>query len=152
MKTEHEQNSNERKVELLRKTGVNEVGGAEAVDLKRFEVGYLHGEYTGKEGDLLIHFFWREPPIQGSPPMRIVAGGFPAQDVYAPWPHNFREYMREAALAAFHLHDEPRRLEIDWIGELASWCMLVKGVAAIITPPKEKLVEMSNNILELIKQ
>lgn len=150
MKTE--QNTNERKVELLRKTGVNEVGGAEAVDLKRFEVGYLHGEYVAKEGDLLVHFFWHEPPLQGSPPARLVGGGFPDQDVRAPWPHNFRECMREAALATFRLHDEPRRLEIDWIGELASWCMLVKDVTTIVTPSKEKLVEMSNNILELIKQ
>lgn len=147
-----EQNSNERKAELFRKTGVDEVGGASAVPLRKFEVGHLHGEYVNRDGDLLAHFFWREPPPDGSPAYRQVAQGFPAQDVYAPWPHNFRQQLWEAVLDRFHLRDEPKRVEIEWIDELSSWCVTVMGVCRVVTPPESVLIDISNTVLESIKQ
>jgi len=150
MKTE--QNTNERKAELFRKMGIDETGGTSAVDLKTFEVGHLHGEYLGDEGDLLMHFFWREPPPPGASPIREVGSGLPAQDNYAPWPANFRECLHESVLDMFKLREEPRRVEIEWIPELASLYVLVKGVTKIITPSKERLIKLAETILARVKQ
>lgn len=146
------QNTNERKAELFRKMGIDETGGTAPVDLKTFQVGHLHGEYLGDEGDLLLHFFWREPPPPGTAPIREVGSGLPAQDNYAPWPANFRECMRECVLDMFKLHDEQRRVEIEWIEELASLYVLVKGVTKIITPSEQRLIKLSETILSRIKQ
>lgn len=146
-----EQNSNERKAELFRKTGVDEVGGTTPIDLRVLEVSHLRIEYIGDEGDLLMHFFWREPPPKGSPPYKITAPNFPAQDVYAPWPPYFREIMRESILDTFRLQDDQRRLEIEWVQELDSWYVLIKGVCKIITPPPDKLKQLASDILARIK-
>jgi hypothetical protein len=146
---ENKQNSSARKIELFRKIGVEEVDQPIVVHLRKFEVGHLHGEYLSREGDLLIHFFWKEPPPPGSGLTQRVGGGFPDQEVFAPWPYNFRECMRAAALDSFKLHEEPRRIEIEWVPELLSWCLTVRGVTKVITPSRAKLERLATSIFEI---
>lgn len=142
-----EPNSKEKIVERLVKMGVDEVGAPCMVDLTKVSIGHLHIEYIAEDGDLLMHFFWREPPPPGSVPFRHVGNGFPDQETYAPWPGKFRDIMRETVLDSFRIRDEPRRLTIEWIGELSSWCVTVKGVTRIITPSKSKLKSVAAEIV-----
>jgi len=135
--------SEDRKKELFRKMGIDEVGGTAAVDLKVFEIGHLHTEYICDEGDLLMHFFWRKPPPKGAPPVRDPGNGMPLQDNYAPWPHGFRERLWSSTLETFKLMDEKHRVELEWISEFQSWCVFVRGVAKIITPPQPMLVKLA---------
>ena len=147
MNEQREQNPTEKKMELFKKMGVAEVGSPEAVDLSTVEVGYLFTEYLcDEEGDLVLHFFWKEPPPPNQLPYRRVENGFPAQDNFAPWPANFREVLWNWLISTFHLEDEYSRVEIEWIPELFSWFACVKGVANIMKPPPELLENMVSRI------
>ena len=148
MNNQREQNTIEKKIELLKKMGVDEVGSPEAIDLSTVDAGYLHSEYMcTDDGDLVLHFFWKEPPSPHQPSIRRVENGLPAQDNFAAWPTNFREVLWNRLLETFHVEDEPSRVEIEWIPELFSWYSCVKGVSNIMKPPPELIKRMVSGIV-----
>lgn len=143
-----EQSSNERKMEMLKKMGVDDkAGSTAAIDLIKFEVNHLHVEYFCDEGDLLMHFFWREPPAKNAPPVRDPGSGMPIQDNYAPWPREFREKLWDGTIGTFKLRDELNRVELEWIPEFQSWCVFVRGVANIIAPSQHTIEGLAHTVL-----
>jgi hypothetical protein len=82
-------------------------------------VGPYRVEYGFKSGDGIVHFF-RE------------GGGL--------YPASFRSRL----YSAFQVW--PGQLQIDWVDELQSWCVIVKGGG--ITPPHhEEIVAILNNVV-----
>ena len=145
---DREQNSAEDKVKWFKKMGVDEVGGTSAIDLETVEVGYLLLEYMcDDEGDLIMHYFWRQPPPPNAGPYRQVGNGLPAQEIYADWPSNFRDMLWNKLLDTFRLRDERNRVEIEWIPELSSWFTCVKGVATIMKPPYSLLERIASELV-----
>lgn len=144
---QREQNSDEVKAKMFRKMGIDEVGGTTAIGIDQVEVGYLLIEYICDEGDLVLHFFWKEPPLPTHPPVRVVEHGLPVQDNYADWPDRFRELMWNTLIETFNLEYEHSRLDVDWIAELCSWFVCVKGVATIMRPPQSLIEKIAARIV-----
>ena len=142
------QNSDEEKVKAFKKMGIDEVGGTSAIDISTVEVGYLMVEFRcDDDGDLIMHYFWREPPPPNKSPVREVGSGLPAQDNYADWPANFRNVLWDRLLDTFNLTDEKHRVEIVWIPELYSWFACVKSIAVIMKPPESLIERIASEIL-----
>jgi hypothetical protein len=144
-----EQNPNALKRELFKKTGANEVGGVTPVQFEEFKIGHLKVRHTVKDTNLVIHMFWEEPPPPGSAAYRRVGDGFPDQPVYAMWPKLFRDLMYQSFVRNYRLEDQSR-LEIVWVGELASWCVTVKAIASIVSPPSTILETTIREIIQAL--
>lgn len=143
----NDQNNNEDKKKIFQETGLDEVGGVTPIQFEELKDGHLRVRHTYKDSDLVIHMFWEEPPPSGSPMSRYVGNGLPEQLVFAPWPKMFRELTFQALVRNYKLDSEPSRINIEWVAELASWCITVKGIASIIKPPSSIIENLVGEVL-----
>jgi hypothetical protein len=88
----------------------------EAVD--KVTLGEVLAEYTLKEEDLIYHFF-------------VKKGRY--------WTLQSKDIITQAMIKGLRLENKVDKLMVEWIGELYSWCIIVKGIATVSNPPKDMI-------------
>lgn len=111
-----------RKRESVRQMADDDTLVVKAVKLVRVDLNsHYYAEYTFKDGNAIAHFY------------RIGGGSFPMS-------------FRGRLYGAFQRWYPQTELKIDWIGELQSWCVVVKDGGA--TPPHhEEIVEILKRVV-----
>ena len=92
--------------------------GLEGVDMKNVAFRTFDVEFLVKGDHMIFHFY----PKDGHQ-----------------FPQNFRSLIWRAMIHAFRLKDRHERVEIEWVGEVGSWCVTIKSIA-VISPPEDELV------------
>ncbi|MHA2333224.1 MAG: hypothetical protein ACXAEU_14480 [Candidatus Hodarchaeales archaeon] len=81
-------------------------------------LGEVLAEYTLKEEDLIYHFF-------------VKKGRY--------WTLQSKDIITQAMIKGLRLENKVDKLMVEWIGELYSWCIIVKGIATVSNPPKDMI-------------
>lgn len=90
-----------------------------AVQFEEIEVGSYVVEYGKKDNEYIFHFYKTGPFSLG-----------------------FRTRMFLKFVEGFNLRGrEGELLQIDWIPEFNSWCVILKDVLGMTPPPTDELVE-----------
>jgi hypothetical protein len=118
------------KVVKVQKKGLNTMteqttnvtsGGMELtpLNIRHAETETLLVEFLVKDSDLIFHF-WVQPGYI--------------------WHPDFRGILFRVMTEQFRLEKRPDQLLLEWIPELSSWCVTVKGVAVVVPPDDEIII------------
>lgn len=100
-----------------------------AVDIKRHQLTEFSAEFLIKGSDVIYHFF---------------------RNTQTPWPSMFRDVLWEAMEENFHLQERRDKLDIEWVGELYSWCVTIKDVAVVVAPSDSMLEAALHKVEEMV--
>ena len=88
------------------------------VQMDTANLGNIWVEHSYRNDDLIIHLFVHD-------------GVF--------WTKDSRSVVARSIIAGFGLEGKEDKLQITWEQEVYSWCVIIRGIAAVTTPPKEML-------------
>lgn len=96
----------------------DEVTQVPIVQMNRIMLPNMWAEWTVRGNDLILHLF---------------AG----DDAY--WKQESRSAIVRSVIDEFRLVNKEERLQISWEQELYSWCVIIKGIAAVTNPPPDMI-------------
>lgn len=88
------------------------------VKMDTAHLGNIWAEHSYKNDDLIIHLFVQD-------------GVF--------WTKDSRSVVARSIISGFGLEGKEGKLQITWEQEVYSWCVIIRGIAAVTNPPKELL-------------
>ena len=88
------------------------------VQMNKIMLGHLWAEWTIRDNDLILHLFVND-------------GAY--------WKQESRSAIARSIVDEFRLEHKEERLHISWEQELYSWCVIVRGIAAVTNPPPDMI-------------
>lgn len=95
-----------------------EVSQVPIVQMNKIMLPDMWAEWTIRGDDLILHLF-------------VSDGTY--------WRQSSRSSIVRSMIEEFRLENREERLQISWEPELYSWCVIVRGIAAVTNPPPDMI-------------
>jgi hypothetical protein len=92
----------------------DEVSQVPIVQMNKIILPSMWAEWTVRGDDLILHLFVNDGTY---------------------WRQESRSIVVRSMISEFRLENKEERMQISWEPELYSWCVIIKGIAAVTNPP-----------------